>query len=245
MWSVYLALLCGAGLLTGAPTEQEGRSSSHLPMEHRNKDPATHVDVVAELFDAMFKSETASAIDEAASQIASSFGGIIDNIGEFVVGTVKQIPDTIDMISQGVDAAMKNGEKAVVIVVKGLRDTVQNGTFVPILPSNQTVGQVFTAVNQSRTATTFEELDKRIRFNLGRIGGTVLANVDDIDKAIATSIRRVSGAPRNTDTSNAALLTSATSEPELILDLAEDPVISAVADSIPEAVDTENEVRSL
>ncbi|XP_068210563.1 uncharacterized protein [Palaemon carinicauda] len=190
MWSTMLAILCGAGLITGTPVEKaDGRAaSSDLPVEHRNKDPHP-LDVLGEMADTLLKSRTASALDEVASHFTKTLEGFVDNLGDFVVGTVKEIPSTIEKITERVGEAVQDGGEQVMIIVKGVRNSAKNSTTTlgsgPLL----TVDKIFDAVNQSKTATSMQKLDDSIRLSIARIGATILANMGNIDDAVANGIR--------------------------------------------------------
>ncbi|XP_064122775.1 uncharacterized protein LOC135226990 [Macrobrachium nipponense] len=199
MWSTLLAIMCGAGLIGGSPVEQaEGRAaSSELPMEHRLKDPSLF-DILGEMTNTWLNSRTASALDEAASHLTKAVGGFVDNIGDFVVGKVKNIPSTIEKMTERVGEAVQDGGEQVMIIVKGVKrpsaftsastnSTVSLGSGAG--GALQTVDRVFEAVNQSKTATSMQELDKSIRLSIARIGATILANMGNIDQAVANGIR--------------------------------------------------------
>ncbi|XP_066947774.1 uncharacterized protein [Macrobrachium rosenbergii] len=190
MWSTMLAILCGAGLVAGSPVEQgEARAaSSELPVEHRLKDPNVF-DILGEMADTWLNSRTASALDEAASHLTKAVGGFVDNIGDFVVGTVKDIPSTIEKMTERVGEAVQDGGEQVMIIVKGVKKSSTNSTGSLGSGALHTVDRVFEAVNQSKTATSMQELDKSIRLSIARIGATILANMGNIDQAVANGIR--------------------------------------------------------
>lgn len=50
-----------------------------------------------------------TAMDEAAASMTSAFGEIIDDLGDFVVQRVKDLPETIKQVSDTVSKAVNEG----------------------------------------------------------------------------------------------------------------------------------------
>lgn len=61
----------------------------------------------------MISSKTVAAIDEAAAQVALLFGDVVEDVGDFVVDTVQDLPQTIDRVSQRVGDAVESGNERV------------------------------------------------------------------------------------------------------------------------------------
>ncbi|CAL4165961.1 unnamed protein product [Meganyctiphanes norvegica] len=199
-----LLVLCLAWTTMGAPQYMEfgadrlaaaaGRASD-LPMEHRQGQNGHPVD---KFVDRVLSSETASALDSAAARIATVFGDIVDDIGDFVVSSVDDLPETIDRVSQRVnDAVSQNGEK-VVIIVKGVRNRVSSARNETAEVAHNTVSKVGNALETSEVLPSLVTLGERLGSTLERIVDSIASNFGDIDKAVAGGIR-VSH-PSNSDT---------------------------------------------
>lgn len=52
-------------------------------------------------------------MDEAAAKMTTAFGEIIDDLGDFVVARVKDLPDTIKQVSDTVSKAVNDGGEQV------------------------------------------------------------------------------------------------------------------------------------
>lgn len=61
----------------------------------------------------VLSSKTLSAVDEAAAHVTNAFGDIIDDLGDFVVQRVKDLPDTIKQVSDTVNKAVNDGREQV------------------------------------------------------------------------------------------------------------------------------------
>ena len=59
-----------------------------------------------------------SAMDEAAAKMTTAFGEIIDDLGDFMVQGVKDLPDTIKQVSDTVSKAVNDGGEQVSLAKK-------------------------------------------------------------------------------------------------------------------------------
>ncbi|XP_045102116.1 uncharacterized protein LOC123498765 [Portunus trituberculatus] len=176
--------------VVAAPLEETGRDGSKLPAEHRH--PATQTPhPIEDIVEAVLTSETVNAMDEAAAKMTTAFGEIIDDLGDFVVARVKDLPDTIKQVSDTVSKAVNDGGEQVVIVVKGVRNRVQNHTASAGTTMVKTVDRVATAANSSRTVASLQDLHQRMAVSFSRILGSLFYNMDEIDTAVADGIRRI------------------------------------------------------
>ena len=60
-------------------------------------------------------SETVGVLDDITSRFVGVVGNIVDNLGDFVISTVDQLPGTIDTISRTVNSAVADGGEQVSI----------------------------------------------------------------------------------------------------------------------------------
>ncbi|XP_042887505.1 uncharacterized protein LOC122263208 [Penaeus japonicus] len=191
MTPAALILLAALGAASGAPSDQqkESRVSSSLPAEHRQGLPPIRVfETLDATVDAVVNSKTVSAIDEAAAQVALLFGDVVEDVGDFVVDTVQDLPMTIERVSQRVGDAVQDGNERVVIVVKGVKRRAQDTHNATVA----TVDKVVDAFNTSQVASSFHKLGESIVTSFTRIVGSIFNNMEKIDSAVADSIRRVS-----------------------------------------------------
>ncbi|XP_050720816.1 uncharacterized protein LOC127000798 [Eriocheir sinensis] len=186
--------------VVAAPTEEKG-----LPAEHRQSSTQAQTPhPIEDIMDAVLNSETVSAVDEAAAQVTSVFGEIIDDLGDFVVQRVKDLPDTIKQVSDTVSKAVSDGREQVVIVVKGVRNRVHNHTTAAVPTVVKTVDRVANATTSSKTAASFQDLHQRMAVSLSRIFGSLFYNMDEIDSAMADGIRRITVGDRNSNKADKA-----------------------------------------
>ncbi|XP_069973054.1 uncharacterized protein [Penaeus vannamei] len=185
-----LLLLVALGAVLGAPRDQEeSRVSSSLPAEHRQGLPPVRVlETLDATVDAVISSKTVAAIDEAAAQVALLFGDVVEDVGDFVVDTVQDLPQTIDRVSQRVGDAVESGNERVVIVVKGVKRKVKDTQNMTMT----TVDKVVDAFNTSQVVSSFQKLGETLATSFTRIVGSIFNNMEKIDSAVAHSIRRVS-----------------------------------------------------
>ncbi|KAK8752990.1 hypothetical protein OTU49_001868 [Cherax quadricarinatus] len=205
MWRVVMAMGGAVAAVVAAPGGKlEAREdSSVLPVEHRyTNTTSTTPHPVDDLMDALLQSETISAVDEAAARLTSAFGTAVEDLGDFVIGTVKDLPNTIRNLSSTVNKAVADGSERVVIVVKGLRNGVTDTTVEAGQRVTNTVDRVYNAANTSQTVSSFKDLQERIAVTMGRIFATFVFNLDKIDSAMADSIRQASGGKPGIATSN-------------------------------------------
>ncbi|KAG7166274.1 hypothetical protein Hamer_G011103 [Homarus americanus] len=145
-------------VVVAAPSNKEGRESSQLPAEHRKGTPSSTPHPMEDIVDAVLTSETMAAVDEAAARVTTAIGGVIDDLGNFVVNSVKELPDAIREVSEKVNQAIAEGGEQVVIIVKGVKTKVTNGTATRTVTN--TVDRVFQVANSSQTASSFKDLRK-------------------------------------------------------------------------------------
>ncbi|ROT80828.1 hypothetical protein C7M84_000426 [Penaeus vannamei] len=164
-----LLLLVALGAVLGAPRDQEeSRVSSSLPAEHRQGLPPVRVlETLDATVDAVISSKTVAAIDEAAAQVALLFGDVVEDVGDFVVDTVQDLPQTIDRVSQRVGDAVESGNERVVIVVKGVKRKVKDTQNMTMT----TVDKVVDAFNTSQVVSSFQKLGETLATSFTRIVG--------------------------------------------------------------------------
>lgn len=189
----------GAVVMVAAMPAEKGRDSANLPAEHRHPDPnpsqsAQAPHPIEDIVDAVLTSETMTAMDEAAASMTTAFGEIIDDLGDFMVQRVKDLPDTIKQVSDTVSKAVNDGGEQVVIVVKGVRRRMQNGTAVAGTTVVNTVDKMADAANSSKTVASLQDLHQRMAVSFSRIIGSLFYNMDEIDTAVADGIRRITTA---------------------------------------------------
>lgn len=192
MWRVMMGA-AAATVVMAAPGKPEAREdTTQLAAEHRKPVVSVTPHPVNDLVDALLKSDTMSAVDEAAARITSAVGEVVEDLGDFVVGTVKDLPNTIREVSTTVNKAMTDGSERVEIIVKRFRTRLVNETAVASKSVTNTVDRVHKAANSSQTVDSFMKLQERIAVTMGRIFASFVFNLDKIDSAVADGIRQAS-----------------------------------------------------
>ncbi|KAK4320240.1 hypothetical protein Pmani_008891 [Petrolisthes manimaculis] len=176
-WCVMVVMVV---VVKGAPAA----GSSH---------PTTTPHPIEDIVHAVLQSDTVSAMDEAAARLTTAVGQVVDDLGDFVVDRVKDLPQTIKEVSDRVSHAVTEGSERVVIMVKGVRQEMQNHTAGTGNTVTNTVDRVRTAANTSQTLASLQDLQERMTVSLTRIFGSLFVNLDKIDTAMADSIRQFSG----------------------------------------------------
>ncbi|KAK3881074.1 hypothetical protein Pcinc_014470 [Petrolisthes cinctipes] len=186
-WCVMVVMVV---VVEGAPAAD----SSHLHAEHRGPHPTTTTPhPIEDIVHAVLQSDTVSAMDAAAARLTTAVGQVVDDLGDFVVDRVKDLPQTIKEVSDRVSHAVTEGSERVVIMVKGVRQEMQNHTAGTGNTVTNTVDRVRTAANASQTLASLQDLQERMAVSLTRIFGSLFVNLDKIDTAMADSIRQFSG----------------------------------------------------
>ncbi|KAL7637362.1 UNVERIFIED_CONTAM: hypothetical protein RMT77_012088 [Armadillidium vulgare] len=169
--------------------QNEGQKLSpltDLKVEHRGLGTRP-VDVV---MDKVLSSKTMEVVDKAASSMVKLAGGVVEDLGDFFVQTIDQLPKTIEKLSSAVGKAV--GERREKVILSNGSDQNQENIYL-----RNSTKKLATAVENSEFNNSLQKLEDAFASLVGKFIGVTYKNANNISTAFNNGIKRITGTNEN------------------------------------------------